>query len=374
MNMNMDDFTDAQLKSLAIVPKFAAALGIAGDLVIITEILVFDRHNKLKRTINRLLLAMSLCDLLSSSGFFLSTWPIPKEETGLFYNVGNETFCVVQGFMIQWGVSVPLLNMCLAIYYLLVIQYSWTEKQIRKKVEPIFYGLSLSIAIGTCSASVALDLFNNASLWCWIATLPSGCNESFQNNGETDCLRGDNAGLYRWFFYYVLVWIALLFVGVIMFKVYLSFRNLETANARYATTMSNHGRKKKASRSRQVGIQGILYVGALYITFFFPSINRVAQFCGVTSFPLCLLQSISLPTQGFWNLLVYIRPRFIKYRSDHPGTTIWGTLTAISYDQYKANIDRDTKYTTAAPGPSSNVHENDDLQDYVEEVAEDGKD
>jgi hypothetical protein len=374
----MEGFTDTQMKTLAIVPKFSAAIGIAGDLIIIIEILVLDRPNKIKRTIHRILLAMSICDMIASFGFFLSTWPIPKEEEGLFYNVGNETTCVWQGFIIQWSISVPLLNMCLAIYYLLMIQYSWTEEQIRKKVEPFFYGLSLSVAIATCSASVALDLFNNANIWCWIAAKPLGCDQSYNNNGETDCLRGNNAELYRWFFYYALVWFALLFVGVIMFKVYLTFRKLETANARYATAMSHGGSKNKAtiSRARQVGTQGIWYVGAMYITFFFSTVNRATQaISGVTSFPLLFLQAISIPSQGFWNFLVYIRPRFIKYRSDHPGGTVWGTLKAILYDQYKANIHRDAEYTSATHGQTaSNDHESDEPQDHVEEVAQDEQD
>jgi hypothetical protein len=368
------DFTDTQMRTLAIAPKFSAAMGMVGDLIIITEILVLDRPKKLKRTVHRILLAMSICDLFSSFGFFASTWPVPKEEEDLVYNVGNATTCVVQGFMIQWSISVPLLNMCLAIYYLLVLQYSWTEEQIRKKVEPLFYGLSLSVAIGTCSASVALDLFNNANLWCWIAPKPLGCNQSYNNNGETDCLRGNNATLYQWVFYYLIVWFALLFVAVIMFKVYLSFRKLETANARYATAMS-HGGRNKASRARQVGTQGIWYVGAMYITYFFPTVNRATQaFAGVTSFPLLFLHAISVPIQGFCNFLVYIRPRFIKYRSDHPETTVWGTLKAILYDKYRANIHRDGQYTTATPRPTtSNANESDKQQDHVEEVAEDGR-
>jgi hypothetical protein len=372
----MSDFTESQKRALAIAPKIVAVIGMVGDLIIITEILVLDRPNKLKRTIHRILLVMSICDLIPTFGWFLSTWPIPKEEDGLFYNAGNETTCVVQGFMNQWSISVPLLNMCLAIYYLLVIQYSWTEKQIRKKVEPLFYGLSLSVAIGTCSASVALDLFNNANIWCWIAPMPLDCNQSYNNNGETDCIRGNNATLYQWVFYYVIVWFALLFVTVIMFKVYLSFRKLETANARYATAMSSHGGRNKASRARQVGTQGICYVGAMYVTFFFPTVNRAVQaFAGVTSFPLLFLAVISFPIQGFCNFLVYIRPRFIKYRSDHPGTTVGGTLKAILYDQYKANISRDNiQYTTeTAPGPttSDGAHESDKQQDHVEEAAED---
>ena len=371
--ITMEKFTDTQMKTLAIIPKFSSAIGIVGDLIIITEILVLDRPNKLKRAVHRIVLAMSICDLISSPGFFLSTWPIPKEEEGVFFNVGNQGTCVLQGFLIQFGMSVPLLNMCLAIYYILVIQYSWKEEQIRKKVEPFFYGLSLSFAIATCSASVALDLFNSANLWCWIAETPSGCNESYNTKGETDCLRGDNAMLYRWSFYYALVWFALLFVGVIMFKVYMTFRKLETANARYATAMSSSG-KKQASRARMVGTQGIWFVGAMYITYFFPTISRIAQQAGVTSFPLLLLHALSFPTQGFWNFWVYIRPRFIKYRSDHPGSTVWGTLRAILYDQYMANIQRDAAYTMQTRDPTSEVPKSDGPQDYVEEVAEDGQD
>jgi hypothetical protein len=375
ININtMENFTDTQKRTLAIMPKFSAAMGIAGDLIIITEILVFDRPNKIKRTIHRLLLAMSICDLISAFGHFLSTWPIPKEEEGLFYNVGNQATCVLQGLTIQFSISVPLLNMCLAIYYLLVIKYSWKEEQIRKKVEPFFYGFSFSIAIATCSAAVALDLLNNANLWCWIAATPSGCNQSYdsKDNEEPACLRGDNAELYRWFFFYAFIWFALLFVGVVMFKVYLTFRKLETANARYATALSS-GDKKATSRARQVGTQGICYVGAMYITFFFPTINRsLQQFAGITSFPVIFLHSMTSSSQGFWNFLVYIRPRFIKYRSDHPGATVWGTLKAILYDQYKANIHQSgTDYTASTPGPNSNVPESGEPQDNVDEVAED---
>jgi hypothetical protein len=380
INITMENFTDTQMKTLAIMPKFSAAMGIAGDLIVITEILVFDRPNKIKQTIHRLLLAMSICDLISSFGFFLSTWPIPKEEEGLFYNVGNQATCVWQGFIIQFSISVPLLNMCLAIYYLLVINFSWKEEKIRKKIEPFFYVFSFSIAIATCSAAVALDLFNNANLWCWIAATPSGCNQSYdsRDNEEPACLRGDNAELYRWFFFYALIWFALLFVGVIMYKVYLTFRKLETTNARYATALSSDGGKRAASRARQVGTQGICYVGAMYITFFFPTINRsLEQFAGITSFPVEFLHSMTIPSQGFWNFLVYIRPRFIKYRSDHPGVTVWGTLKAILYDQYKANIHQNaTAYTlSTAPGPDSNVPESGgEPQDDVHEVAEDGQD
>ena len=370
----METFTDTQMKTLAILPKFSAAIGIAGDLIIITEILVLDRSNKLKRAIHRILLAMSICDLIASFGFFLSTWPIPKEEEGVFYNVGNQGTCVFQGFLIQFGISAPLLNMCLAIFYILVIKYSWKEEQIRKKVEPFFYGLSLSVAIATCSASVALDLFNNADLWCWINETPSGCNESYNTKGESDCERGDNSQLYRLFFYYAIASFAHLFVGVIMFNVYLTFRKLETANARYATALSS-GAEQQASRARKVGTQGICFVGAMYITYFFPFINRLAQRVGVTSFPLLLLHTVFFPTQGFWNFLVYIRPRFIEYRSDHPGVTVWGTLRAILYDQYKANIQRDAEYTTQTPELTSDVHKSDEpQQDNNEKVAEDGHD
>merc|ERR1711862_139059 len=60
----------------------------------------------------------------------------------------------------------------------------------------------MGTAIGTSLAGLYLKLYNNANLWCWIASYPSTCKGSYRNNGVNDCIRGNNAHIYRIAFFY----------------------------------------------------------------------------------------------------------------------------------------------------------------------------
>jgi len=78
----------------------------------------------------------------------------------------------------------------------------------------------LTLALGTSIAGLALGLYNSEEWECWIAAYPEDCHESWSHDGVTTCLRGDNASLYRWGFYYAFLWLAILFVSINMFRVY----------------------------------------------------------------------------------------------------------------------------------------------------------
>jgi hypothetical protein len=86
-------------------------------------------------------------------------------------------------------------NACLSVYYLLVVRYGVAETTL-VYVEPLFHLIPITFGISTSVAGLALDLFNNANVWCWIAPLPAGCEDS-RTYGETTCTRGDNAWIYR---------------------------------------------------------------------------------------------------------------------------------------------------------------------------------
>lgn len=189
-------FNSQQQAALAIIPKFSSSLSIIGSLLIIYEILFLDRR-KLLRVYHRMLLVMSIYDVLESSFNFQSSWPIPKGTEGVAFAVGNTEWCEAQGFFLQFGLVIPVLNMCLSIYYLLVIKYSWSEDQIRTYAEPCFHIGSLSIALLTSSLGLAFDLFNNSNLWCWYAPYPLDCKDTLRYGDEANCIRGDNAWLYR---------------------------------------------------------------------------------------------------------------------------------------------------------------------------------
>ena len=53
-------------------------------------------------------------------------------DDGFYLSRGNDTTCTVQGVMVQIGQTSVFYNMCLSLYFLLVISYNWKEHQFKK--------------------------------------------------------------------------------------------------------------------------------------------------------------------------------------------------------------------------------------------------
>lgn len=222
-----------------------------------------------------------------------------------------------QGFFLQLGLAIPIYNAGLSLFYLLVVKYNVKEPFLRRRFEPCMHSAAFLLSMGTSCASVGLDLFNNANLWCWIAPLPPGCQE------ENSCVRGKNAWIYRWAFYYAPLWFCIVFVMITMWLVYRAVRQIEGANVRYRKHERKMSTVEDYQRSREVASQALCYVGAFYATFLFSTINRILQQTrGQTYFPLLLLHSMFDPLQVFLNFIVYRRPQFRRYGKEHPDASL----------------------------------------------------
>jgi len=77
--------------------------------------------------------------------------------------------------------------------------------------------------------------------------------------------------------------------------------------------------KEDRSLTNQVAWQGFYYVASFYATWIFASLSRVVQMTtGDIPYVLLILFAFTLPGQGLWNFLVYIRPRYLRYLKEHP--------------------------------------------------------
>ena len=120
--------TSAQDLALVIAPKIGSTLSIPSSLFIIAESI--SDHRKGKGTaIQRALVGMSVIDVLASFAWWLSTWAVPKGTTPTAK--GNIATCNFQGFLLQLAIGAPLYNCSLALYYVLVIKYSWTNEKLQ---------------------------------------------------------------------------------------------------------------------------------------------------------------------------------------------------------------------------------------------------
>ena len=348
-------------KILAIVPKIPALLSILGSSYIIYNVLVVQRKksDQRNRHYHQLMLALSISDILASHIYFLGTFLIPRGSTGpfgpVYWAFGTDHTCSYSGFFNQFAVASPLYNSMLSIYFLLKIRYGWKAIQLNK-IAPFLHGFPVVFALGTAFFALLRrpdTLYGNVFWTCWIN--PDPPQPDFQ--------------WFQWAFLFAPVWACVIFQTVAMVFLYLSVRkvakeskeivksqefslraredSIETtnndmtyttverigSNSKQNSTNETHessdeeeiesdieqpspldseavlaSRAKMRQHSRTIAIQGILYVGAFYITWIFPTIQRILELADVPGkFWLQALDTSLLPLQGVFNVFIYLR-------------------------------------------------------------------
>lgn len=139
---------------------------------------------------SRILLSMSLGDILSSIGWFLGAWMVPTEFDPNFYGDharGSAATCRFQGFIFQLGVFASLLfNGSIAAVYLLMVRYKWTKQQLVKLFRPVVM-VVWTLSLVSALALQLFDLYHPVGPICWINVpqLPEHCNNSNHEHSNT---------------------------------------------------------------------------------------------------------------------------------------------------------------------------------------------
>lgn len=312
-------------------------------------------------TYHRLLLSMSIFDILSSCALFMSTWPIPADTPSkiVYGAVGNQATCSAQGFFVQFSMGTVLYNATLSIFYLLSIRLRWSPQRVAQKAEPWLHAVPVLFALGTATAGVPLGLYNYARFMCYIVAKPFKCQETwkFGDDPEKPCQRGDNATVYNWAFNILPKAAVLIVVTLIMWLCHRHVLRLErritkgpssdySVNRR-SSQSSRRSReydededgddddkrniedefrddeaarpagtgKKGASMSKRIARQSFLYVGALYLTLLPGIVNRLTELIAGKRFAaVAMTIALLMPAQGFWNCFIYFRPRYLQVK------------------------------------------------------------
>lgn len=209
------------------------------------------------------MLGLSISDAIASVVNILSTWPIPAGTQWVYLASGTTGTCTAQGFFNELGnLATPLYNASLCAYYALVIRDGWSEDQIRKKAEPFMHTIPTVVAALIALLGLPFKLYNNSGWLCWFAEYPSNCKE----NGN--CVRGEHSEIFRWV-HYVIIWSAIAFVSVQMYSIYRKVREQEGIVAQQADAETT----RRGTKAKKVAVQAALFVGALYMTWFFTTVS-----------------------------------------------------------------------------------------------------
>lgn len=273
-------------------------MSIIGSLTICMKICQSDHwRDTLSKTKHRLLLGMSIMDILNSIAYAFAAYPIPEDApstNNVYGNKGNTSTCEAQGFFIQLGFSVPLYSCALCVYFLLVIQFGKTNTYISKIYEPVMHSVAILYPLITSCVGLALDLYNSNNTMCWIEPYPYKCE--FKN--DVPCSRGIHSYRYQYIFggsiLIISFLITLLSMVAIVYKVWKLQRSLQSTDFR---------------ETKETGRQALLYIAAFLITWTWGVSIVIIEQAGYSA-PNGIIYFFSLfqPMQGFWNVLVYLRP------------------------------------------------------------------
>jgi len=292
---------------MALAPKFTAmGSAIASVLIIFDVVQTWRREASQISTRHRVITGMSICDAVSSLAWFMSSWPMPAELTYTIWNVGSFQTCAAQGFFVQFSLGTVAYNFCLAVYYLAVIRYGWTNRRVAQRLEPIMHLFSIGFVFVTNTVALKLKLYNPLSYSCWIASYPYICTQSYETDGESDCLRGDNSRIYLWIFGYGFVCFVGVFLIVSMILVWMKIRRIEQRGSQRRLT----GAPQRHQRS--FASQALLYVSAFFASWTFGiAAHTYLEVTGTgATYWVSFIALFLVPSQGLFNATVYFASRF----------------------------------------------------------------
>jgi hypothetical protein len=147
-------YSESEQKILAIFPHITGGLSLIGSSSIVYDIWK-DRDYKMKQPYFRILLGMSIFDVICSMSLCLSTIPVPAGTEGVFGARGTTATCTASGFFNQFMLGSILYNFVLAIYYALSGTYRMTDEDFAKLYEPWLHGLAVMATFGVAIGKIS---------------------------------------------------------------------------------------------------------------------------------------------------------------------------------------------------------------------------
>lgn len=367
MSSSADDSTKAfMVLSLAQRTSFVYTRVISGSLSVIASAIILRKifYRESCTTYHRIIVGLSVVDILFSLSVAFATLPVPA-DTGAVGAHGNITTCTIQGMFVELGFIIPVYMTSLSIYFFLSISSGQKDSErLVRKYEPILHAVPIFVSVGLTIAGLVLDVFNPVGfpeLGCWMGDYPIGCTLS----GSTPC-RGhamvNHFASMRWTFSLGPLFAS--FVVIVVANVWINkvIRHQDKQNKTYSvtsnavsthflrdtdTTMQPHGddsvtepqsfrerfaatrsnsssvrhREETSKVAKAAAFQSFLYVSAAFTPMFWQVVSWLCfqlQVDERVRYPINLTGNIIFPLQGVFNLLVYNRPRYLRYRKEQP--------------------------------------------------------
>jgi hypothetical protein len=253
--------------------RVSAFLSLIGSFFILRD--VIKKSPQRRTTYHQLIIGTTCFDVITSTAYLLSGLLLPRPA---YEAHGTHGTCVLQGILIQLGLTSLFYSVLLSIYYLLMIKYNWKESRFRKYRR--YFHLPI-ITIGAALTAAASTSIAPQLGFCYVAIPPQVASR----------LR-----------------ITLLFVvpsSVALVTIFAC--TLLTCFHVYSKerTTLKWSAKRNLSLTKKVCLQSFLYFVGFAVTIPCVMLNYYGDFRTNNHFGAFAAAAIFAPAQGFLNCLVY---------------------------------------------------------------------
>eukprot|EP00980_Cylindrotheca_fusiformis_P000742 scaffold174_cov98-Cylindrotheca_fusiformis.AAC.11 len=341
--------TEGQQAALAWILRMSGLLSAIGSSLILWDVFVASKkrnRNRRHTMLHQLVCGMSIFDVCSSIGNMFSTLPIPEYQhfessstsipTGVYGAKGNSATCTAQGFFLQLGYTSAFYNLVLTVYYVLVIKKGMRETKIQR-LKYWFHVPTLLTGFGLAFAGI--PYYDSIFLLCHIPPAVDIPRWGASGDDSLSITSTETNGLLTVF---SIVPISIVFIvgGINMIVIYLHVRKQDEAANRWrmghrlaqnaadaptscqsSSSWSKFPRPKTMIRevapanrlSKEVWWQAVFYMGSFLMAwpiYYYANFNTLDQWENYSFWVACCTL---YPLQGFWNAIVYFRPRLFEF-------------------------------------------------------------
>ncbi len=336
-------------------------------------------HKGLSTTHHRILLALSICDFISSLGYSTFNFTSPSDSEYLVWNArGDEASCDAQGFLVLLGMSGGLFyNASLNLYYLAVVKFGKSEDYIRTKIEPFLYGVPILLSLTYSIVGLARNHSNDDGygVCSSVVHYPPYCY-GYELGEVRDCFkipcgRGSEGAESFLNGALVLMCIPVIIMIASLVIIYRTVKEQENKLSKYgigALTLDSHQHRAVGTCSlwkrikmvitqsslstnshhsirsniMQSQSRAIMHKAFQYSFAWFLSYGIFVPFLMIPDFPTTLLYivGISMPLQGFFNLCIYMYPKVVSARKRKRGqenmkVSLWQAISEAFWSRGK---------------------------------------
>jgi len=338
-----------------IVPRVTGSISTCSSFAIIY--LIATSESGLKSVYHRLMLGLSISDIIASVAMSLTTLPMPTPEVypiARFQFVGstrlgNFQTCTAQGFCYVFGSSASYTYTgCLCVYFACSIGFRIHQKKIEKKVEPFLHMIPIGWSLLGSVPFLFLEMYNysNGNPWCTLVSLPNWCTGS----EDAQCVRGVGTDGPAHTIIAVNYLSSLAIIIIVIFtSLAFVLRNVRRQHNLMKKYLQQRGDEeteidpvmmreiKTTQRAvRVVTIQSLAYVSGFLLTIIFVILAAISPifksfdnlFKNVDT-TLRQLKVFFVPMQGFFNFLIFAGSKLDAVRQANPEISLCDAIRKV---------------------------------------------